>query len=234
MKHLMIALLATALSAPALAARPGPGGGMGRGPGAGGGPGLGRGPGLGLGAAASPEVRQLRQEIAALRLDRLLNLTPEQARTLAPVLREGLQLKEQIQAEEQKRQPAIAKALTAVRDDLRRDGTVSEASRDALRQAQRDPKLKTQLMEARGKLKDIRQRIAAVLTPEQRQALRGFDARPLAGIGNCPDCPWDGQGPGRGKGRRGGKMGKGKGGGAAPLVFAMTPEFVSLVEARAR
>ena len=205
-----------------------------------------------------PEVQKLRQEIGALKLDHALAPTRDQARALLPLLKEAQQAAEQLRADADKRRPAMLKALTAVRDDLRRTGVVSDASANALKDARSDLNLK----QTRERLKELRQKARSILTVEQFEKLKNFDPAPIEEA-----HPWmdDGElaGPGMGPGRHGfgpgGGPGFGPGGGpggapggfgpgAGPhaggphgfgrqpmaLRLAISPEFIALVEARAK
>ena len=169
------------------------------------------------------ELHKLRAEIAAAKLDQLLNLTKDQAKALLPVLKEGLQVREQLKAEHERRHPEIVKALTAVRDDILKNGAVSEANRKGLQDARGD----TALKDAREKAKSLHQKARDILTPEQRERMREFDPRPLGGEGR------EGFGGDEMEGRGGHHKGMG------PkfhkvLKVASSAEFVALVEARAR
>ncbi|HCF57572.1 MAG TPA: hypothetical protein DFS52_06215 [Myxococcales bacterium] len=180
---------------------------------------------------ADAALEQVRHEIAAARLDKLLSLSDEQARALAPLIREAQQLKEQFRAEHDRRRPAITRALIQVRDDIRRDGVASESSAKVLRQARGE--LDTAKM--RERMRELREQVATVLTSDQKQRLRQFDPRPLAGVsrdgaaleGRGERGP--GQKNGRGRQRMGGKKGK-----RGPLMVVLSPEFLALLESRAR
>jgi len=127
----------------------------------------------------SPEIRQLRNEIAAIKLDRVLNLTRDQVRALVPLLKQTSQLRDQLRAEQEKRKPEILQALTAVRDDLAKSGVVSEASRKALEQARGE-----------GTLNELRAKSRAVmgsLREPTRPTTLGFSGSngPSTVISNC-------------------------------------------------
>ena len=169
----------------------------------------------------SPQVRKLRDEIAALKLDRTLNLTKDQARQLLPLLKETAALRDQLKSEQDKRQPEIVKALTAVRDDLVKTGVVSEASRKNLRLARGEGTMN----DIRAKMRAIHEKTRAILNPDQKSRLRGYDHRPLDDIN--------------------GEFEGGFGGEASPKVgrvarlkkilkVAASAEFIGLVEARAK
>ena len=172
-----------------------------------------------------PEIRKLRGEIAAVKLDRSLNLTRDQARALLPLLKEATALRDQIRAEQEKHRPEIVKALTAVRDDLVKTGVVSEPSRKAL-QAARGEEMKGDL---RIKIQALHGKARDILNPEQKARLHEFDPKPIDGAGEFdvgglgPDDKPEGRhGPGRGA-----KMHK-------AFRVATSPEFIGLVEVRAR
>jgi Skp family chaperone for outer membrane proteins len=95
--------------------------------------------------APPPEVVALRTEIAALELDRALALTPEQARSLLPLLQKGAAEAQSLRARLEQADPALLAALTRARDELRAGGPVSDASRQAIAAAR-----KGEFGEARG------------------------------------------------------------------------------------
>jgi len=183
------------------------------------------------GGGPDAELHKLREEIAAAKLDRLLNLSREQARQALPLVKEVQQIKDQLKAEHERRRPEIAKALTAVRDDILRAGQVSDASRKGLQDARGDSALK----DVREKMRGVHQKIREILTPEQRERMREFNPRPL------DTDREEGAGGGGGFGG-GGHHGNGEGHGGegmgakrhAAFKAATSPEFLSLLEARAR
>ncbi|MGI5863688.1 MAG: Spy/CpxP family protein refolding chaperone [Myxococcales bacterium] len=179
--------------------------------------------------SADAEIDRVRHEIAAARLDKLLDLSPEQARALVPLIREAQQLKEKVRAEHDRRRPAITKALIQVRDDIRRDGVASEASAKALKEARAG--LGTD--KTRERMRELRDRVASILTPEQKQRLRQFDPRPLAGLGRDGSAREGSDELGSGRSRRHKRMG-GKKGKRGPLMVVLSPEFLVLAESRAR
>ncbi len=208
-------------------------------------------PSVGLAAppeAPDPEVAKLHHEIAAAKLDRTLDLSRDQARTLLPILKQASQLRGQIRADMEKRKPAVVKALTAIRDDVQRSGTASDASLKALQDARGGNERQALRLEMRA----MAERARGVLTDEQRERLRSFDPRPAAGL---QDDDEPGMGPGMGPGPGNGPMGHPMGGGMmgpghrgamgrgpqmhgphgrALVMIALTPEFLQLLEARAR
>ncbi len=213
MKRLLVFSLVSALALPAIAsANP-----------------LGPGP-----IAADPEISQLRREIAAAKLDKLLDLSRSQAQQLLPILKEGQALVEQIRADREKRKPQILAALTQIRDDIRKNGVASEAAVAALKQARAD----TQMKDIHAKMRALREKARAVATQDQLSRLAQFDPHPAGE----PEGDLDGEAPGRGPGgpeghgpkmHHGGHMGE-KRHHRAVMMTAVTPEFASLVQARAR
>lgn len=185
--------------------------------------------------APDPELDHLRREIAAAKLDRLLDLSREQARQLLPLLKEGQALIDQIHADREKRKPQILAALTQVRDDIRKTGVASEAAVGALKQARGDAPMK----DTHAKMRALREKARAVATQDQLSRLARFDPRPAGGpegeLGERSMGAEAGPGPGpggRGAMHHGGH--KGREHNRAAMMTAVTPEFVSLVEARAR
>jgi Spy/CpxP family protein refolding chaperone len=191
-------------------------------------------PAASLAAAPNPryagpegELNRLRQEVAAAKLDRLLNLTRDQARALQPVLKEAVQLQDLMRVEHEKRRPDIAKALASVRDDYLKVGTVSEASRKGLQDARGDAALK----ETKEKMRLLHQRVREILTPEQKGRLHEFNANPLDEREGGSEEMGQGfggrHGHGGGDGEHGARHGK-------AMKVAISPEFSALVDARAR
>jgi hypothetical protein len=182
-------------------------------------------PSSALAAAASVrearelEIRKLNQEIAATRLDRTLDLSRDEARTLLPVLGEVLQMRDRLKAEREKRNPDdIIKALTAVRDEVVRTGAVTDATRMALLEARREANFK----DVREKVRALLVKFRAVLSPEQMARLEEFDPRPIERsaqknreLSTGEDC------------RRSANLRK-------ALKVATGADFVRLVEMRAR
>ena len=174
------------------------------------------------------ELHKLREEIAAAKLDRLLNLSREQARQVLPLLKEAQGIHDQLKAEHEKRRPEIARALTLVRDDILRVGQVSDASRKALQDARGESALK----DVREKMKGVHQKVRDLLTPEQRERMREFNPRPLD---TDKDEEMGGRGFGGGEQHgRGEGHGEGMGHKRHALKTAVSPEFLALTEARAR
>jgi len=173
------------------------------------------------------EVHKLRQEIAAAKLDRTLDLNRDQARTLLPLLKEAAQLRDQLKAGHDKRLPELTRALTLVRDDLRKTGVVSDASQKALQEARGGAATK----ELREKLRALHKQAKQVLTADQVSRLKDFDPSPIPG----EDMGFGGDAEKAEKGGRGHHGHGGHGGGMHKVIKLVTgPEFIALVEVRAR
>lgn len=153
------ALLASAISIPALAMPPPHHGGPGP-----------------CDCNIPSEIRALRQEIAALKLDKALNLTAEQAKTIQGIREKALKRKAEIESEKKKREPNLIKAMTAVRDELKKTGTVSPEAERNLRLARGEIDFRELEKEFGALLAEV----MGVLTDEQRAALASFDPRPLS------------------------------------------------------
>jgi hypothetical protein len=157
--------------------------------------------------AGAPDVRALRLEVAALQVDRALNLSPEQARALLPVLQSAARAAADARAQ---RQAALAAALTRARDDLRSAGAISEPTRQALAAARAGG-----AAAARPDFRAVRDQVRQVLTPDQLKALRAArTGRPPGGM----EKGWGG-----GRHRRGA---------AAARVLTSDP-FLALLQGRA-
>jgi hypothetical protein len=169
--------------------------------------------------APSPEVAALREEIAALQVDRALALTAEQARALLPVLRRAAEEVDAFRARVESPDPALVAALTRARDELRAGGAISDGTRQAIRDARRAP-----LAGGRAEARTLRTQALAILTADQQKALRSVDLGAggwRQGFPRGEDAA--GAGPGRGPGRR------------LLLLGVLTSDpFLSLLEARAR
>jgi hypothetical protein len=174
--------------------------------------------------APSPEVAALRAEIAGLQVDRALDLTPEQARALLPVLRQAAAQVQAFRARVESPDPALVAALTRARDELRAGGAVSAGAQQAIRDARQ-----AGMAERRGEGQSLRKQALAILTPAQLQALKTV----RLGIGPGPGFPGGPGGPGGDAGSPG--AGPGRGGRRLVLLGVLTSDpFLSLVEARAR
>ncbi len=109
----------------------------------------------------------------------------------------------------------------------------SDASVNALKQARGEGQFK----DIHQKMKALRQKARAIATPEQVQSLAQFDPRPAGGPdGEVEEGGYGGPEKGAGPGHQGmhGPMD-----GKHPhqhqlMVTAVSPEFIALVEARAR
>ena len=122
------------------------------------------------------EIRALRQEIAAIKLDKALNLTADQAKKLQGIREKAMKRKAEIEREKKKREPNLIKAMTAVRDELKKTGTVSPETERNLRLARGE----IDFRELEGEFHALIAEAMAVLTEEQRAALTEFDPRPLS------------------------------------------------------
>ncbi len=180
-----------------------------------------------------PEIQKLHREIAAIKLDKTLSLTRDQAKALLPVLDKADALRKIVEAERAKQKPEVARALAAIRDDVRRDGVASEASKKALREARGKG-----FKENRGELRELGEQIRTILTEEQKEKLKEFDPSPAGGLEKMRKHRGKGEGKG-GKGMHGGHGGPGGpggpgGGGRMLMQIALSPEFRDLVKARAK
>lgn len=122
------------------------------------------------------EVLALRQEIAAIKLDLALSLSAEQARAIHAIALQAQARKDAIEAEKKSREPLLIAAMTAARDDLKRDGKVSEATAQKLREARG----KSDFRSIHEEFESMRAQVDALLTDEQREAFATFDPRPLS------------------------------------------------------
>ncbi len=185
-----------------------------------------------------PEISRLHHEIAAAKLDKLLDLSRNQARDLLPLLKEAQQMREQLRTQREGHRKEIIAALTRVRDDIRATGEVSSGAKEALEKAHGD----RPYSQAHQKMNGLRQKIYQVLTADQKEKLRKFDPRPYGErLAVEPDqdsiCP----GPkfSRNHGHRGGPKGRRMHFKAGPryraaVMIALTPEFQTVLEKRAR
>ena len=170
--------------------------------------------------APSPEVAALREEIAALQVDRALALTPDQARALLPVLRQAAVQVQAFRARVESPDPGLVAALTRARDELRAGGEISQPTRQAIREAR-----EAGMAGRRGEGQGLRKQALAILTPKQVEALKSV----RLGVG--PGFPGDVDG---GKGAP--DAGPRRGGGRRQLMLGVltSDAFLALVEARAR
>jgi hypothetical protein len=178
-----------------------------------------------LAAPAPEEVRALREEIAALQVDRALNLTPTQARSLLPALQDASARWKAARAQDEGSNPALVAALRRARDELRASGSVSDAARQAVADA-RGPR-----PHLREQLQGLRTQLQAVLSPEQMKAL---GSTPLW-IGPPADPEAHGAPAGGMRGLAAGKGPGGRGPGRRLLVARtlVSDPFLVLVQARA-
>ena len=128
------------------------------------------------GCAPSSEVLALRQEIAAIKLDLALALSAEQARAIHAIALQAQARKDAIEAEKESRESLLIAAMTAARDDLKRDGKVSEATAQKLLQARG----KSDFRAIHEEFESMRAQVDAILTDAQREAFATFDPRPLS------------------------------------------------------
>jgi hypothetical protein len=164
-------------------------------------------------AAPDPTILSLRQEIAALNVDHALNLTKDQAVALLPILRDAADSAKARRAAAEASNPALVTALTHARDEMRSNGTISDATQQEIAAARTSnagtkPQLRTQLQQ--------------ILTQDQLTALKSLKP---AVAQQQPAQQSNGQSSTTGKpaGRRG-----------FFLYRAMTSDaFISLVQARA-
>jgi hypothetical protein len=181
--------------------------------------------------APPPEVVALRTEIAALQVDRALSLSPDQARALLPVLRQAAAEVQRFRAGLEAGSPALVAALTAARDELRAGKEISEATRQAIREARRSG-----MEPRRGEWRALRKQVLAILTPAQVESLGSVRLGAGPGLAGDPDAaegPDLTGGPGRGRGPDG--AGPLRGGRRLVLLGVLTSDaFLSLLEARAR
>ncbi len=117
-------------------------------------------------AIADPgsDVRAVRQEIAATRIDRALDLSQDQARSLLPILQSA---KADLATRRAAAQTTLLAALTQARDEMKASGVVSDTTRQALAAAR-----KTAWSGMRQEAQVLRQQVMQILTPAQVQALQ--------------------------------------------------------------
>jgi hypothetical protein len=118
-------------------------------------------------AAPSGPILSLRREIAALQLDRALDLTQPQAQALLPQLRDAQAKVAAWKSQQATTEPARAAALQQAVADLKANGAVSDSTRQALEAARAGAGAPP-----RDELRSIWQQARQVLTPDQLQALR--------------------------------------------------------------
>ncbi len=172
-------------------------------------------------AAPSPQVSALRQEVAALKLDRALALTPEQARAALPLLESARASVDAWKARRAASEPALAAALSQAIADLKATGAVSARTEAALKAARGNPG------ELRAEVGPVARQVRALLTPAQREALRSFRPWGAAPEGTAwQDAAGEGQ---HGRGGMGGRAGMR----LAIAATAISDPFLALVRARA-
>jgi hypothetical protein len=186
-------------------------------------------------AAPSAEEMALHQEIAALKLDRALNLSAQQAKALLPLLRQQAVVVQQMKTQHEQAKPAVLAALTRARDELKSTGTVSAQTEQAIRDAHGG-------MQGHGQFKQFHEQVKQILTPQQIESVKGLR---LGAMQHGPMMEGGGFGGGWGEGEREAVaprpgMAAGKGGGRhfGKGMFlhrvATSDAFIALVEARAR
>ena len=163
---------------------------------------------LPLAARADPasELRAIRQELVALELDRALDLSPDQARALLPILQSAAADQA---ARRATAQAALLSAMTRARDELRSEGAVSDRARQALATA-REAAWGGVLLKAQA----LRQQVAQILRRDQVGVMR----RALAEAQKTGRASWR----------------KGTSASTQLVVRALTSEaFLALLQARA-
>jgi hypothetical protein len=118
-------------------------------------------------AAPDADVQGVEQQIAAIQLDRALNLTHEQATSLLPLLNDAASKVAARQAAFASAKPQLLAALTQARDELSSTGTVSDATKQALAAARPTPQ-----PNAMAAMKDFHSKLDQILTPAQQRALQ--------------------------------------------------------------
>src|SRR5512142_2310412 len=114
-------------------------------------------------AAPSSQVQLLRQQVAALQLDRALNLTRQQAQALLPVIQEAAARRDAFEQQLAASEPARVAALTQAVADIKASGAISDSTAQAL-QAARGGSAASSL---RDDMKSLWQRVRQVLTAAQ-------------------------------------------------------------------
>jgi hypothetical protein len=118
-------------------------------------------------AAPTGQVHALRQEIAALQLDRTLNLTQQQAQALLPEIQDAKAKVAAFKTQQGPSEPARVAALTQAVADIKASGTVAASTTQAL-QAARSGTAGT----LRQELRSLWQQAQQVLTANQIQELK--------------------------------------------------------------
>jgi hypothetical protein len=183
-------------------------------------------------AGPSTEVMALHQEIAALKLDRALNLSAQQAKALLPLLKQQAAAVQQMKAQREQAKPAVLAALTRARDELKATGTVSAQTEQAIRDAHGG-------MAGHGQFKQFREQVKQILTPQQIESAKGVKLGAVAHGPMMEGGFGGGFGGGWGEGEREEVAARpGKGGHFGKAMFmhrvATSDAFIALVEARAR
>jgi len=154
-------------------------------------------------ADASADVHALGRQVAALRVDHALNLTPQQAQVLLPILQAA-------RAQREASRPAVASALAMAVSDLKATGAVSEGTARAMAAARPSGG-------PNAGARSLWQQARQVLTPAQLEALR---TTPLGvSPAGTPAAP---EGRRAGPGRR-----------LRLMHALLSEDFLALVQARA-
>jgi hypothetical protein len=160
--------------------------------------------------AAPSEVGALRQQVAALQLDRALALTQQQAVALLPLLQNAKADVQAARAQRDTSSPALVAALTQAVGDLKASGAVSDATAQAVNAARPSPGA------LRTDLQSIWQQAKGILTSDQLQTLKTVQLGiPPAGASSAAQ-------PSAGFARR-----------ARLMHVILSDAFVSLVQTRA-
>jgi len=170
-------------------------------------------------AAPADPLRDLRMEVAALQIDHALELTPQQAQAMLPILREARARADALKARREAALPAVEAALRQAIADLKASGTVSPATVQAMKAARG-----AAAGAARDEFKSFFQQTRAILTPAQAKAMKTLEL----GIAVDPTDPPDGA-PGAGQAEAGPRPGMR----FLKLVAVISEPFLALVQARA-
>jgi hypothetical protein len=167
---------------------------------------------LGLTAAAGArpdvgdEVEALHREIAALRLFHALDLTAEQQAEMIPLVETGIGLADDLRAVHEVNQRDHLAVLAQVRDDLRDDGELGEATQEAVQDARKvaEKAMRPVMWE----IGDLGEEVQGILDDDQR-------ARVREALQRSPGAGPRGAGPGAGRMAPPGSDPRGEGAGDA-------------------
>ncbi len=120
-------------------------------------------------AAPGDPLRDLRMEVAALQIDHALDLTPQQAKAMLPILRDARAKADELKARREAALPAVEAALRQAIADLRASGTVSAATVQAMRAARGGAP-----GAPRDDWKGIFRQARTILTPAQAEAMKNL------------------------------------------------------------